>query len=1563
MHLNETQSGPFQTDARALLETLERIQDGVLALDSRMVCTYINRQGGKLLGQAPEDLLGKNLWTELRHLHNSDFAQACIHAMQIQKPVHLETNKGLLNRPGIYDIDPGENGLTIRFRETPEQLLPHSLKQVTAHLRTNTESLVQISSSLIQIEKFKDAIQRAADLIAQVLEYDRVTIITFDVKQRQVTGTYAGGVGMGNVIVVSYEELWEGLSGWVLRERKPALSPKGKLDDRESPAVQKRRQETNCGAIVVVPVLSQGNSLGTITVINRPEERDLTQVDVDLLMVLSNQIAALIENNRLYLSLAEEVKTRQEIQARIQQAQVELEYRIEQRTADLRVANRALRAISDCNQVLIRSQSEHELMTNICQILITTGGYHLAWIGFVEHDEAKSVRPVAWAGFEDGYLDSVRITWADTERGHGPTGTAARTRQIAIARDILNDPNFAPWRAQALVRGYQSVIGLPLLNGSNVLGVLTIYSAHTEVFNENEQTLLKELASDIVYGLIALRTHTAQIQSEERFSKAFRLNPTAMSITRQSDGQVIEVNESFLNLTGYQRDEIIGKRYPDLHLTTFPDQTAAEFEKRLEQGHSFQNVETAIQVRNGAIKQVILSMDLIHLGDEPHRLCTMMDITDRKQMEEALHQSEAKYRLVSENTADVIWTVDVASLRFTYITPSIKKMSGYSVQEMLGRTVVDILKPEHRDSIAASIAIQAQAALKTPTSISQTNEVEQICKDGATITVEVSYTFVVNEAGQLHMVGVSRDITERKRMEIAIRERVKELTCLYEVSRLLENEAISEQDLCRQTADLLVASMQFYHAAAAVVTLDRQHYHTDLYSHTLAHHLSAAITVNGVLRGQVAVYYTQDLPFILPEEQNLLDNLARMLGLWLERKQSQTALRESNERFRQIAENIQEVFWIHDLSQQVMLYVSPAYEKIWGRTCHSLAQNPGEYLESIMPEDRPIYLESLRKQMAGLHTEVEYRIKRQDNSIRWIWDRSFPILGEPGASARSAGVATDITLEKTARQELEELNRTLERRVQERTAELAHSRDELSMANAALEKASRLKDEFLASMSHELRTPLTGILGLSEVLQLRTYGDLNEKQLKAIKTIENSGRHLLDLINDILDLSKIEAGKLELQLESCSVTEICQACLQLVKGLAHQKRLNVSFSINTTSMYLRADPRRLKQMLVNLLSNAIKFTPDGGSLGLEIRGDEAEKTARLTVWDRGIGIKLEDMNKLFKAFVQIDSSLSRQYSGTGLGLALVHRLTEMHGGSVEVNSVYGEGSRFTLVLPWESSESGWAPAPPSTPSEKDLQSLKNSLTIEDNELDAEHITRYLHMLGIQNVVHAVAQGAVEKAALVNPCVILLDLFLPDGSGMDVLAMLKADERTRSIPVVVTSADERRSEAMGLGAVGYLVKPFTHQELRAELARISRLVCSSEPVMVIAPKASPAPVILVADDNEMVLTILSDYFKANHYQVITVRSGYELLDRSVEIHPDIMLVDIQMPGMDGMEAIRRVRAHQERAIAAAPIIAITALAMTGDRERILAAGADDYMSKPLSLSRLKARVSELLQHRQ
>jgi len=561
---------------------------------------------------------------------------------------------------------------------------------------------------------------------------------------------------------------------------------------------------------------------------------------------------------------------------------------------------------------------------------------------------------------------------------------------------------------------------------------------------------------------------------------------------------------------------------------------------------------------------------------------------------------------------------------------------------------------------------------------------------------------------------------------------------------------------------------------------------------------------------------------------------------------------------------------------------------------------------------------------------TEFRILWPDGTQRTIESQGIVMYDANGQPVRMIGIDHDITARKQAE------------------TVLRNSEEMLRRANRELERAMRTKDEFLASMSHELRTPLTGILGLSEALQQQVYGEVNPNQNKALSNIHASGTHLLNLINDILDVSKIESGKFEMQFEMTSLSDICQASLQMVKGMAQKKRLKVGLSISPALIHLWCDPRRMKQILVNLLSNAVKFTPAEGSLGLEVAGDEDAHSLRLCVWDTGIGIKEQDLQRIFQPFVQVDSSLAREQTGSGLGLVLVQRLVELHEGTLHVSSVPGQGSRFEFSLPWK--DGGQSKEESAQPR---MARIQRAMTVEDNDLDAGHLTRLLNKLGIENMVFNQGRFILQHAVELNPQVILLDIGLPDLSGWSVLEELKSDPATRQIPVIITSVEDKRAEASRLNAAAYLVKPFSYDELQQALAMA---VPAQAPAPAQTPAAqaqpdAPAPLVILVDDNEVNSMIVIDFLQANHFRAQWMGSGFEFLEQAAQLQPDLVLMDIQMPGIDGLEVIRRVRAHPDKRLAACRIIANTALAMPGDRERCLQAGADDYLSKPFRLKDL------------
>jgi signal transduction histidine kinase/ActR/RegA family two-component response regulator len=491
----------------------------------------------------------------------------------------------------------------------------------------------------------------------------------------------------------------------------------------------------------------------------------------------------------------------------------------------------------------------------------------------------------------------------------------------------------------------------------------------------------------------------------------------------------------------------------------------------------------------------------------------------------------------------------------------------------------------------------------------------------------------------------------------------------------------------------------------------------------------------------------------------------------------------------------------------------------------------GDVLLDLFPEligNESVLYDILAGHVQRLHLP---HINRDDadGSTRYLTLLTLPYLDATGRIQGLVQAITDVT-DQSIIEQMHVQQRNELRLLQER---LNRQNIELARINAELRRAHRQKDEFLAGISHEVRTPLSAILGLAELLRTQIVGPLTDDQREMVSRIEESGRHLLAVINDLLDLAKIEAGRFDLAPQMIMAHDLCRAGVRMIRELAIRKNQKIHTNLDPRVEGIYGDERRLRQALINLLSNAVKFTPPEGQIGIDLEGDPDNEVVRISVWDTGIGIAAEDMPRLFQPFSQIDNVYQRDQAGSGLGLVIVARLAELHGGGVTLVSEPGKGSRFTITLPW---------------------------------------TRHHQMWRLES--------------------------------------LDADETSRS------DLDE-------------------------------------EPL----PQSRGNHHILLIDDDERGSAVIGDYLQRCGYRVTHVVSGEEGLALARHEPPDIVIVDLRLRGLDGLDVIRRLRT--DVAASTLPIIALTALAMPGDRERSLEAGADVYLSKPVRLRRLAEEIAALL----
>ncbi|MBI3754012.1 MAG: response regulator [Deltaproteobacteria bacterium] len=510
---------------------------------------------------------------------------------------------------------------------------------------------------------------------------------------------------------------------------------------------------------------------------------------------------------------------------------------------------------------------------------------------------------------------------------------------------------------------------------------------------------------------------------------------------------------------------------------------------------------------------------------------------------------------------------------------------------------------------------------------------------------------------------------------------------------------------------------------------------------------------------------------------------------------------------------------------------------------------------------------------------------------------------------------------------------TLEKRVEERTdtikaanEELFRKKQEVEILNEELVKANKMKSQFLANVSHELRTPLNSIMGFSELLTEKSFGELNEKQAQYVNYIFTSGGHLLHLINNILDLSKIEAGRLELFLEEFPLEDVLSEVLGNIRPQADKKDIRIESKTTPVSPIVKLDRPKFKQVMFNLLSNAVKFNRKNGKITLdwdireEFKDAIKERSLHVSVKDTGIGIKDEDMPKMFEEFVQIDPSITREYGGTGLGLALTKKLVELHKGRIWVESEYGKGAAFNFVIPQEaqSIERETAHIKHIQPFQQPGPESSTAILVASEGKNLNELIKvYLMQNGYAVDVAADGIEVLEKARQTQPFAIIMGITLPKKDGWEVLKELKASPDTCDIPVVIVSAANNKELGFSLGAVDYLVKPVNKEKLISALGRLSFMT---------KVKRHPFS-ILAIDDEPQVLELLNDILEKEGFGVLKAANGEEGIALAIERDPDLIILDLMMPQVSGFDVLEQLKKHPTAKDI--PILIFTAKDITSD----------------------------------
>ncbi|MBZ5620075.1 MAG: PAS domain S-box protein [Acidobacteriia bacterium] len=871
------------------------------------------------------------------------------------------------------------------------------------------------------------------------------------------------------------------------------------------------------------------------------------------------------------------------------------------------------------------------------------------------------------------------------------------------------------------------------------------------------------------------------------------------------DGTIVSWNRGAEMLFGYSSHEIIGKSAAILAPPGRCDDVR-QYLEAIRQGSTISPFDTVLQGKDGRGIDVSLSIFPIRnpAGEVVGAAGIARDIGQRLGAERKLRESEERFRGVFEH-AQVGMCVAGLDGRFLQVNPAFCRMVGYTEQELLAKAWTELIHPDDLEP-----ALRRREQLSKDPGGCVDAEIRHIHRSGSVVWGRVRVSLVRDSGGSpLFVVVHAEDITERKRAAEALRESEERFRIMADGCPAVMWVTDAEGGIqfinraFRETCGVTFEQVEGGKWQSLIHPDDAPEYvrafRRALEEHTPFRGEARARRADGEWR------WTESHaePRFSPGREFL--GLAGISPDITERKHAEQALQRSEEKFRQLAENIREVFWMMPPAATEILYVSPAYEQVWGRTCDSLYQRPASWLDAVHPEDLGQARSNLPRLMRGETAESEFRIRTPDGQAKWIRNRAFPIRDQGGQLIRIVGIAEEIT----------------ERKRYE--AELIHAREGADAAN-------RAKSRFLANMSHEIRTPMNGVIGM---IQLLFETDLTPEQRQYATVAQASGQTLLALIDDILDLSRIEARKITLENLSFDLRQTVEDVVQLMRVQARAKGLPIHSRVSPDiPPFLRGDAHRLRQVLSNLFANAIKFTERGVvtmDAALERQG-EGTATVRFTITDTGIGIRPDQVAALFSPFTQADASTTRKYGGTGLGLAICKQLVEMMGGTIGVDSREGRGSTFWFTV-------------------------------------------------------------------------VFDLAHPNQQ-----------------PTATERGDGRFGAAGGT----------TRVEIDAR--------------------------ILVAEDNATNRDVALAQLRKLGYEASAVTNGAEAVEAVQHGRYDLVLMDCEMPEMDGFEATRRIRGSVHPGI---PIIALTADAMSGDRDRCLSEGMNDYLAKPVEMGLLRDVLAKWL----
>ncbi len=1002
------------------------------------------------------------------------------------------------------------------------------------------------------------------------------------------------------------------------------------------------------------------------------------------------------------------------------------------------------------------------------------------------------------------------------------------------------------------------------------------------------------------------------LRQAQNYTRGLRESSVDAMMTVDSDMSIIDVNDQMARLSGYGRDQLIGSSFHDYFME--PDRAIASARQTLREG-SIANHELTLRSRQRRRIQVLFNAS-VYADTEGRQLgihAIVRDVTEQRRLQQELREARHYNLGLMESSVDALMTV-APDGTITDLNEHMVGLSGHSRRSLIGSRLEGYFTDSER----------AAAGVKQAFDDEVVTDYELVVQARSGRKLPVSFNAAVYRDTDRQVTGILvgvRDISTRKRIEEELREQQTYTRGLIEsnIDALMTTDTLGvitdvNRQMCAVTGrgreELIGTPFKEYFTdpkrAEDVVRQVLSDGRVTNYELTIraadgattlvSYNATTFTGADGRLRGVFAA--ARDIT----DQQRLQEQIGQQNRELTETTIFMNTILESATESSIVAMDRDGL--ILAWNEGARRNYGYSAEEMVGKANYRILHAPDAITSGKMQE----LFDTANR--TGKAEGVIDRVRKNGERFPASVAKTLR-LDADGNPIGYVLISKDITEQKKLEQEIQRKN------------------EELEEQSERVQEANRMKSEFLANMSHELRTPLNGIIGFSELLYDRRVGELAPQQEEFVSLILKSSRHLLMLINDVLDLAKVESGKFDFQPELVDLPKLLGEVTGVLLSLVAQKQLRVETQVDALIGEIMVDPAKLKQVIYNYFSNAIKFTPDAGRVWIRVSAEGSEHF-RIEIEDTGIGIKPEDVSRLFVEFQQLDASTAKKHQGTGLGLALTKRIVEAQGGQIGVRSDPGKGSTFFAVLPRVSH--------PTASDEVGTGKIENVseqddapviLVVEDDATTRSWLAGELSGAGYR--VHTASTGAKAVAIVQNENIdlVTLDIVLPDMSGWDVLRSIRGGDRNSDVPVVVVSAARGPFGSSNVSVSECLTKPVSSVELHAALGR-----AGLSPVL--------RSTILVVDDDEITLRYLEQSLAHLGYQANCMSDGESALKIAAATPPDAVVLDLLMPRVDGFTFLDRFR--NTAGCESVPVLVWTSKDLTPEEGHRLRASAQAVISK-------------------